>query len=60
MYGIELNCWYQERGGFNQREFYHSLKFDGIEEASKYLSENIDIILENYPVESIEIKPFNR
>jgi hypothetical protein len=59
MYGIELNCWYQERGGFNQKEFYNSLKFDGIEEASKYLYENIEEILDIYPVESIDIKPFN-
>lgn len=58
MYKIELTNWYQETNE-TQKEFYNNLDFQSLEEACKYLGENIEDITEVYPVESIEIKYVN-
>lgn len=55
MYEILLNCWYPEKTE-NIIEVYNNMGFDLIEDACIYLGKNHENILENFPVESIEIK----
>lgn len=55
MYKIIMNCWYQENGGCNQTEPLPK-EFKHISDAAKYLGDNIEQILDDYPVESFKIE----
>jgi len=56
MYEIILKTWYPETPNKQYDEIYHSLGFESIEEAVKYLNDNIETILDEFPVEGIIIK----
>ena len=56
MYEILLKCWYQENPNTTVIEVYNNLGFELLEDACVFLGENHSTILDNYPVESIEIK----
>ena len=59
MYEIVLKTWYQEAPYTKFKEVYHGLGFSSIEDACKYLAENYETILGEFPVESLKIK-FNK
>ena len=59
MYEIILETWYQETPNEKYDVSYHNLGFESIEEAVKYLNDNIEIILDEFPVQKITIK-YNR
>lgn len=56
MYEIILKTWYQEEPYTTFKEVYHNLGFSSLEEACKYLAENYETILGEFPTESIKIK----
>ena len=53
---IILNCWYQESPNDIQEEIYLNLTFDCFEDAVKRLNEDIEEIMDWYPVQTIEIR----
>lgn len=61
MYEIILTTWYQETPKITYLEVYNGLGFKEMEDATKYLGENIDEILDNHPVDGqIMIKYNNK
>lgn len=60
MYTIVLKCWYQElintKSNGIQEDFINK-EFETIEEAGKYLGENIEKISNDYPLVSLKIVP---
>jgi len=57
MYEIILKTWYQETPNKDYYEVYNNLGFNSIEETVKYLNDNIETILDSFPVsEEITIK----
>lgn len=55
MYKIILKTWYQETPDKSYNEIYHSLEFENIEKAVKYVNDNIEKILDEFPVEGLTI-----
>jgi len=55
MYEIILKTWYPETPYKRNNEVYKNLCFEDIEEAAKYLSNNLESILDEFPVDG-EIK----
>jgi len=51
MYEIILKTWYQETPNKRYDEIYHNLGFKDIEDAVKYLNDNIEKILDEFPVD---------
>lgn len=51
MYEIILKTWYQETPTKRYDVVYQNLKFVSIEEAVKYLNDNIEKILDEFPVD---------
>ncbi len=51
MYEIILKTWYQETPQTIYDEVYKDLGFDDMESTVKYLSDNIDMILNDFPVD---------
>jgi hypothetical protein len=56
MYSIVLKTWHQETPEIEYDEVYHNLEFKTVYSAYKYLSDNMEEILEWFPVVSISIK----
>lgn len=56
MYEIIMNTWYQEKPDEIQREVYHGMGFETIEDACEFLGENCHKIFNEFPVQSVEIK----
>jgi len=56
MYEILLKTWYQDEPKKYYIECYNNMGVSSIEKATKYLSNNINDILEGFPVEEIKIK----
>ena len=51
MYEIILKTWYQETPGKRYDEVYNNLGFEDMEEAVKYLNDNLEKILDEFPVD---------
>lgn len=56
MFEIILETWYQEVPEEKFFEVYNECSFSSIEGAIEFLSENKEKILDNFPVQGIEIK----
>jgi hypothetical protein len=55
MYEIILVTWYQETPDKTYDEIYHDIGFNCLEDACKFIGENYDVILDEFPVQSIRI-----
>ena len=51
MYEIILKTWYQETPDKRYDEVYKNLGFEDMEEAVKYLNDNLETILDEFPVD---------
>ena len=55
IYQILLQAWYQETPKKTYTETCKDWEFESIEKAINFLNDNIEIILDRYPVEGISI-----
>lgn len=59
-YKIVLHNWYQERPNKLEEEILGNMAFNSLESACEYLGDNIKHVLQEFPVQSIEIKTDNK
>ena len=59
MYEIAMTTWYQETPEKDYEEIYMDKGFEHMDEACEFLSKHWEKILDDFPVEKIEIR-FNK